>query len=64
MIASSGGLVAEAVLRIGNFTLHESAAYAAILGVLAVALGFVSRYAARRTQREAWQTLRRLMGRH
>lgn len=64
MIASGGGLVAQAVLRIGNLTLHESAAYAAILAVLAVVLGFVSRYAARRTQREAWQTMRRLIGRH
>jgi len=64
MLASGGGLVTQAVLRIGNITLHESAAYAAILGVLAVALGFASKYAARRTEREAWRMVRRLFGRH
>lgn len=64
MITSSSGLSAEAVLRIGSITLHETAAYAAILGVAVVVLGFVSRYAAKRTEREAWRALRRLLGRH
>ncbi|MBS2962332.1 hypothetical protein KGA66_04690 [Actinocrinis puniceicyclus] len=61
---SAGEALSEAVVQIGRITLHETAAYLAILALITVALAFASAHAARRRQREAWRAMRRLLGRH